>query len=251
MLAKEINYPGLQVESLLGQIERYARRIESRLRPTDDAIAKLRRSADILFDEEGFRGNVENYYDPRNSFLNEVLQHRTGIPITLSILFMAVTRRLGLASYGVGLPGHFLVGYDTPHHSLYLDAFNGGIVLDAAECHLLARHHLPSENTLPPDLLLPQAPRMVLLRLLNNLRQIYLYRDETQQLLRVLHLQHSLLPEHLELKRDIGILQAQLRQWGPASRSLRHYLYINPEAEDHAAVREVLNEALTQLARCN
>jgi len=133
--------------------------------------------ARTLFAELGFRGNTDDYYDPRNSFLADVLDRKVGIPITLSVLYIEVARRLGLGAAGVGFPGHFLVRIDgtgdPPSNPLILDPFAGGAALDRAGLAALLAHASGPDARLEDVSLTPTSKRAILVRMLNNLAGIY------------------------------------------------------------------------------
>src|SRR6185295_3779128 len=118
----------------------------------------------FLFEEEGFRGNAEDYYDPRNSFLNDVLDRRLGIPITLSVLYIVVAARAGLEAAGVGLPGHFVVRAERRGRSRLLDPFHGGELLDHAGCQTLVARVRPADGPLDPRWLAPVTTRQIFVR---------------------------------------------------------------------------------------
>jgi regulator of sirC expression with transglutaminase-like and TPR domain len=252
LLAKEVAYADLDIDANLHQLDELSQSIVLRLRPEDSTRDMLRRISSFLFEEEGFHGNTNDYYDPRNSFLNDVLWRYTGIPITLSILYIAVARRVGLAAYGVGLPGHFIVGCaDDDDTHIYLDPFHDGLILTEDECRQIALEHLPEGMTFTKTFLAPQSNRMILTRVLNNLRQIYLATSEIPTLLNVLTLQHSLAPKEPNLYRDIGVLHTHLENWGKAAYFLRRYVYKRPKADDIDTIREVLNTAIEKLSQLN
>lgn len=251
LLAKEIAYHNLDVAAVMAQLDDFSRIIEQRLSPHDSPADKLRRISEFLFDEEGFHGNTSDYYDPRNSFLNDVLLRHSGIPITLSILYIAIGERLGLPVYGVGLPGHFIVGCSSENGSIYLDPFHQGLMLDEEECRQIALDNLPSGMPFSRTFLARQTNRMILMRMLNNLRQIYLNKSNADKLLSVLRLQCALAPEDPELQRDLGILYIHQERWGKVAQHLRYYLYRRPHAGDLETIQALLNEAMERLSKLN
>ena len=251
LLAKEVAYADLDIDANLHQLDELSQAVELRFSPEDTTRDMLRHVSQLLFEEEGFHGNTNDYYDPRNSFLNDVLHRYTGIPITLSILYIAVARRVGLPVYGVGLPGHFIVGCRAEEGHIYLDPFHDGLILTEEECRQIALEHLPDGMTFTQTFLAPQSNRMILTRVLNNLRQIYLATSETLPLLSVLTLQHLLAPKEPTLHRDIGVLHTHLEHWGQAVRFLRRYIYERPKADDIDTIREVLNAAIEKLSQLN
>jgi regulator of sirC expression with transglutaminase-like and TPR domain len=174
--------PSLDVRHELGRIDRLAAECRE---PTLDGLLRL------LFRDQGFAGNRADYYDPRNSFLNEVLNRRLGIPITLSVLAMEVGRRFGVPLAGVGMPGHFLVR-DEVDPSVFVDAFGGGVVLDEQGCERLFQSVQGSGRPLDPQFLVPIPRAAIVSRLLGNLRAIYAQRRDTGSLLWVTRLRTRL-----------------------------------------------------------
>lgn len=157
-------YPGLDVDAQVARLDQIAAGCPS------PSLEDLRHH---LFDVLGFAGNVRRYADPRNSFLNDVLDRRVGIPISLAVVAMEVGRRVGVALRGVGMPGHFLVRHETEAPVL-LDPFNGGRALDAGECEQLFHSVHGPGAVFAPSLLAPVSTRAILARMLANLHQVYL-----------------------------------------------------------------------------
>lgn len=160
MLIAAHAYPGLDVDAEVAVIDDLAAQC-----PHDDLDALVR----YLFDEQGFRGDRVNYHDPRNSFLNEVVRRRLGMPITLAVVAIEVGRRVGVPVVGVGMPGHFLLRYG----AVVLDPFEGGRRLDSTECEGLLRRVAGAEARLDPAHLAPVGPRAILARILANLRSSF------------------------------------------------------------------------------
>jgi len=144
LIAKE-EYPDLDIAQYLSHLDAMAADVRSRPGGVEDPLRLFTGLGDYLFREQGFRGNTEDYYDPRNSFLNEVLDRRTGIPITLSAVYMEVGRRLGLRLHGVGMPGHFLVKYVGPNEEIIVDPFHGGAIVSPADCQRILDPHAANE----------------------------------------------------------------------------------------------------------
>ncbi len=251
LMAKEIAYPHLDVRLYTHRLDEISNVVQARVHPKDKPLDIIKRLNQYLFEEQGFQGNTQNYYDPRNSFLNDVINRHTGIPISLSVLYMALAKRLGVSFFGVGLPGHFIIGSPIDGFTVYVDPFHEGLILSEEECLRIASHYMPHERGVSKDVLYPQSHRQVLMRMLNNLRQIYLSQADTEHLLPVLCLQAALMPENVELQRDIGALAVQQGQWGRAVRMLRGYYYNHPHAEDIDNVSALLDKALTELSRLN
>lgn len=204
-----------------------------------------------LFEECGFRGNRDAYYDPRNSFLNEVLERRLGIPITLALVYVEVGRRVGLPLVGIGFPGHFLVGCDTPDGRLLIDPFDGGRLLTESDCiAILARLH-GRPVPLARHYLSPIGPRAFLVRLLANLKAIYLEREDHGRALAAVDRILLLTPDALEERRDRGLIHIKREAFSLAASELEAYLRARPEAHDREQVSRYLATVRQILARLN
>ena len=227
----------LEPEVYLTRLEDLAARV--RERAPSGAASMLRAIRDVLHVEEGFRGNEADYYDPRNSFLNHVLDRRLGIPITLSLVWMEVARRAGLRLQGVGFPGHFLVKYQGKGGTeVFVDAYHGGEMLSAEEC--AARHHARSGRDLDRRYLEGVSPRQLLARLLHNLRRIYAERKEPVGSWWVADRLLLLAPGQLEALRERGLAAARLGGVDAAARDLEEYLSKVPRTADTTEVRATL-----------
>lgn len=169
-----IEYPELDAATYLHRICGLAARAKRGLRANPSAREAISMLNRVLFEEEGLRGNRDDYYDPRNSFLNDVLDRKLGIPITLSLVYMEVARRIGFPVAGTAMPGHFLLKhYDALSGEIIIDAFNRGCVLSQGECRTKLRKIYRGEVEFQPEFLHPVTRREILTRILNNLRQIY------------------------------------------------------------------------------
>jgi regulator of sirC expression with transglutaminase-like and TPR domain len=192
LLIAEAEYPGLDVARWVGELDLLGSETRRRISGHSlDGEAALRKLLAFLYDELGFRGNAEDYYDPRNSFLNEVLARRTGIPITLGLVVLEVARRAEIPARGVSFPGHFLV---RGAHSRFIDPFEGRI-LDGAGLKALHLRTTGEEGDPDPRLLEPATKTQILVRLLNNLRGIYTARGDEARLRAVIDRLEVLAPE--------------------------------------------------------
>ena len=245
-------YPLLDVPYYLARLESLAERVRSRMRsnPTArESIALLNR---ILFDEEGLRGNRDDYYDPRNSFLNDVLDRKLGIPITLSIVYMDVARRVGFPLAGTGMPGHFLLKhYDVLSGEIVIDAFHRGRIVGTAECQQQLDQIYSGQLELRPDFLKAVSHRDILIRVLNNLRQIYFTQRNLKKGLTVLDLLLAIPPLEPDLLRERGLVRLNLEQNLAAAQDLGAYLQARPNAPDSDDVRDTLDMLRQLLARLN
>lgn len=170
-LLAQTQYPDINVEAYRALLDSYAADIAERLETVDEPKDVLETVNQYLFEELGFTGNEENYYDPDNSYLNRVLDRRTGNPINLCLVYLLLARRLQLPVAGIGLPGHFLCRFQSSSHELYIDAFNRGRLLSKADC---VQYLLQGNYSVRDDYLAPVTPRRMLLRICGNLHQIYL-----------------------------------------------------------------------------
>jgi regulator of sirC expression with transglutaminase-like and TPR domain len=238
-LAQE-EYPSLDVEEYLVRLDALGERVR-RLAPVSKAASTLGALRRVLHEEEGFRGNEQDYYDPRNSFLNEVLDRKLGIPISLSILWIEVARRAGLPLQGVGFPGHFLAKYASAGGpEVFVDAFHGGEMLSAEEC--VARYRARTGGReLDARYLAGVGPRQILARMLQNLKRIYIERRDDVRAYAVLDRILLLTPTQIEAIRDRGLVAARLGGGAAAAHDLEAYLARMPSAPDAADVRKVLS----------
>ena len=170
-----IEYPHLDVNKYVQEVEELASRVEARINETGDPAQSIAALNHVLFQEEMFRGNTVDYYSARNSFINDVLDRRLGIPITLSLLYLEVARRVGFPLFGVGMPGHFLLKhYEISGHPILIDVFERGSIVTEEDCQNKLNAIYSGQLTLQPEFLMPTTRRQMLTRILNNLRTIYL-----------------------------------------------------------------------------
>jgi len=232
LLVAAEEYPGLDVRGYLVRLDEMGcslrLRLEEEPRP-ERAVMALNR---YMFHELGFRGNTEQYYDARNSYLNEVLDRRTGIPLSLSMVYMEVARRAGLEVEGVGLPGHFVVRIQTSSRPLLVDPFHGGTLLTEKDCQERLDRIFGGKVKLEPKMLRPCRRKDMLERMLRNLKAIYLRDQDVDRALRVVDLIVRIQPGSAEDLRDRGVLYASLDCYGLAARDLESYLALAPQAKD-------------------
>jgi regulator of sirC expression with transglutaminase-like and TPR domain len=241
-----IGHPGLDPAPTLRGLDALADALRPRLPRAGAGATAARLLASHLFEDCGFRGNRSDYYDPRNSFLNDVVERRMGIPISLSVLVMEVGRRLGIPIEGVGFPGHFLVRVAGPGAPLLLDCFQGGVSVEPDE--LLARLRALSETSSGPDFtqvpprFLESTPAPgILARMLRNLLRIYLEKREHAQALAAVDLLLVLTPRSTEDLRTRARLYESLECFASAADDLRRYLALAPRADDAPEVRKTLD----------
>ena len=237
-------YKGLDIARYVKALDALGARVARRLGESRRPLTVLAAMKKVLFDEEGFRGNEADYYDPRNSFLNEVLDRKLGIPITLSILYIEVAGRNGLGLQGVGFPGHFLVKLPATGGlpgDLFIDPFNSGDVLGPDECTARFRAALHGRE-FDPKYLEAVAPPQILSRMLHNLKKIYVEKGDDVRALWVIDRLLLLSPGNLEERRDRGLLSARLGGMKAAAQDLQAYLDGTPQAPDGDEVRSLLKD---------
>jgi len=177
-LLAQTQYPDINVEAYQALLDSFGGELRERLDLTREPKEVLTRINSYLFEELGFSGNEENYYDPENSYLNRVIDRRTGNPINLSLLYMLLARRLRLPVTGIGLPGHFICRHQSSAAEIFIDAFNGGKFLSKADCVQYLAH---ANYSLRDDCLAPVSSRQILLRICGNLHQTYLQLQRTEE----------------------------------------------------------------------
>lgn len=244
-----IEHPELRPEQYLPHLDDLARRSDAgRESDPGRAVDRLRR---FLFEDEGFRGNAEDYYDPRNSCLNDVLARKLGIPITLSVLTMEVGRRVGLALEGIGLPGHFLVRARVTGRELLLDPFNGGVLLTTAEAAVVAARAVGRPVQLAEAHWTPCTPAQILIRMLRNLKTVYVQRGDWERSLTVvdrLLVLDADSPIHL---RDRGTVLVKIGRLWEGAAAWERYLQKFPDAQDVETFRQQLRRVRQELAARN
>ena len=244
-------YPTLDVQGVLAQIDDLVERMRRRIPVDAVPLQKLRFLNRFFFQELGFAGNVNDYYDPDNSYLHRVLETRRGIPISLAVLYMELASQLGLPARGVSFPGHFLVKLrmqtDEQRGEVVIDPFTGlSLSRDELAQRLgpyKRRQGLVGDFDAPLGLFLQSASsRDVLSRMLRNLKEIHRNAEDWERLLQVQRRLVTLLPADWEEVRDRGLARAELRDWARAAEDLQTYLSHAPHGADAQAMRARLAE---------
>ena len=247
-------YPQLDIPAYRGKLDALGATLKHRLRPDigpTETILALNR---YLFEELNFHGASENYYDPRNSFLNDVLDRRVGIPITLSILYIVVGRHIGLDLDGVSFPGHFLVRCPVRDGTVVLDPFHKGVSLGIDD---LQKRLTPLQGGVTPSraeiaaMLVPASNREILARLLRNLRGIYQHFNQLPQALSATSRILVLTPANAAEWRERAGLHHRLECFRAALSDYQNYLALAPEAEDIDAIRARIVELQKTSSRLN
>ncbi len=246
-----IERPDLDPVICLEALDQIASEIATRLGRAHDGPKFVRVANHYLFEELGFRGNEAEYHDPRNSCLDAVVDRRTGIPITLSVVYIEIARRLGQPVSGIGLPGHFIVQYDDGNYSTFIDPFHAGKLLTDEDCRILAREVTGVDITAAPSTLEPVDNRYILVRMLNNMRSAYFQAKQYAKASSVLDLLVEAFPTNADYFKARGVARLQLREFGAAKSDLEMYLKHSPDAEDRGEVKKQLEAIHRWLARLN
>lgn len=251
LLARECVYPDLRPTDYLVQLEVLAAQADRRLHESASKEAQAVTLAEFLFKEMGFRGNTDDYSDPRNSYLNQVIERRLGLPITLSVIFLELAGQLSLPARGIGLPGHFIVSVLGDDEPIYLDPFHAGRRLTVAECAALARRAVGADAVFDPAWLNPTSACDIVARMLNNLRVFYVSVEDWPLAIRIVERLSALQPAVSSHLRDLGVLHYRNGAVGRAAQFFTEYLRRNPAAPDVDAVRQGRDRLREELARLN
>lgn len=235
-------YPNLDPEEYLNVLDTMAQAVRERLPETAYPLKVINTINHYLFGDLGFTGNTDEYYDPRNSFLNEAIDRRTGIPITLSVIYLEIASRIDFPMVGIGMPGHFLIRPDFEAAGIFVDAFNRGEILFEQDCEERLHRTYQQPVKLQPSFLAAVSNRQILARMLTNLKGIYLNRQQPEKALTVVEMILSLFPHNPRERRDRGLVYYELNQWQKASQDLEFYLSIFPNAEDANIIRQLLEK---------
>ncbi len=272
LFAREIAYPRLRPSDYLIRLDELAAAARSFLAHHARPAARGLALADFLFHSGDFRGDygaggreMGGYetggretggretrpYDPRNAYLNEVLDRRRGLPISLSVIYLEVGRRLGLPVEGVGLPGHFIVSVEGEDGPIYLDPFHSGNRLAEDDCARLVRSTSGYEGAFDRRWLWPTGPRDIVARMLNNLRNFYVLVEDWPLAVKVVERLRELQPHAAAHLRDLGLLHYRAGALRTATQFLEAYLAQQPDASDFDTVRQSRDLLLEHLARLN
>jgi regulator of sirC expression with transglutaminase-like and TPR domain len=243
-----VEYPELDAIHCRSQVEEFAAGARSRVKA--GGLRGVERFNAYFFDELGFHGNAEDYYDPRNSYLNDVLDRRTGIPITLAAVYCEVGRRAGLRAHGVGFPGHFLAKCLIADGEVLVDCFNARTV-SREDCQELLDSFSPGGGPVTEEMLEIAGPREILSRMLNNLRRIHAGRGEFARAVRWITMDLSLRPDNPHSYRERGMLHVQMEEFGKALMDLERYAGMAPGSPDLPQVREQIQLIKKLLSHLN
>jgi regulator of sirC expression with transglutaminase-like and TPR domain len=250
-LARSIAYPILDVDSYMTRLNTLAKNAYPYVAASKSLSERVDALSEYLFYQMNFRGNRDEYDDPRNSYLNCVLDRKLGIPISLGTIYIAIAQRLGMRCYGVGLPGHFIVGIYEAGSEILIDPFNTGLRLSIPDCARLVRETTGRQITSQSKWLTPISPSDLLARMLTNLCNAYIQREDWRSAIPVI--QHLLIiqPETNFHLRDLGYLYLYNGSLRMSANYLEEYLRRAPDAVDFDNVRSSLQIVAGRLALWN
>ena len=235
-------YPELEPEEYLNVFDRMAEELSARLPANRYPLRIIQKINQYLYDDLGFNGNNNDYYDPRNSFLNQVIDRRVGIPISLSLIYLEIARRIDFPMVGIGMPGHFLIRPDVEEMDIFVDTFNRGEIIFPQDCQDRLNQIYQTNVIFQPEYLAAVSKRQLLARILNNLKIIYVHQQELEKALAAVERKLLLFPDVPIELRDRGLLLFQLGYFSQAIRDLENYLEIVPDSEDVPTIRSLLSQ---------
>jgi regulator of sirC expression with transglutaminase-like and TPR domain len=238
----QAEYPNLDIQKYLSILDAIALEIKPQL-PTERYPLKIIKSINYhLFDCLKFQGNSQDYYDPNNSFLNQVIDHKVGIPISLSVIYLAIAQRLDFPMIGIGMPGHFLIRPNFKDAGIFVDPFNKGKILFPEDCQEKLNQIYQQPVELEPSLLSPVSNKQILVRMLSNLKFIYLHRQELNKVLAIMSGILAVCPQNAGEVRDRGLIYYQINRWQEAVMDLKYFLKIAPHSEDAPIIQSLLEK---------
>jgi regulator of sirC expression with transglutaminase-like and TPR domain len=242
-------YPDLDIDYYLEILETMAEELRDRLPKNRYPLKMVQTINSYLYEELGFSGNKNDYYDPRNSFLNDVLERRIGIPITLSLVYLEIAKHLDLPMVGIGMPGHFLIRPQFEDVGIFIDAFNQGEILFPQDCEDILSRISQRPVPLKAEFLQPIDWRSFLARMLNNLKGIYLNQSQFGKALEIIEWLLLLFPDAPYERRDRGLISYQLGNFKQTIPDLKFYLTALPQAPDAVPLQQLLLQVQIALSQ--
>ena len=239
-------YPELDPDEYLNALDTMAEEVKERLPEASYPLRIIQCINRYLYDDLGFSGNKTDYYNPENSYLNRVIDQRRGIPITLSLVYLEIARRIDFPMVGINMPGHFLIRPTAEEMDLFVDPFNQGEVLFREDCQERLSSLFSQNVEMQPHFFSPISPRLFLARILRNLKGIYLQQNDLERALASVDRMLLLVPDAIVDQRDRGLIYYQMGDWPEARHDLDHYLDCHPTAEDADIVHQILDQINSQ-----
>jgi regulator of sirC expression with transglutaminase-like and TPR domain len=241
-----IGYPGIDPAPYIAALDRHASAIADRARDLSDGERFIETANAYLFGELGLRGNQDDYYNAENSYLHRVLESKLGTPLTLSVIYLEIARRLAKPVSGIGLPGHFVLLYDDGRYSTFIDPFHEGALVDEAGCRALAQM-----ETLDAEMLAPVDRRSIVLRMMNNLRRAYFAGRDSEKALRLLDLLIAADPDSADEHKQRAVALMQQQRIAESLAAFKRYLELSPDAPDRERIQEQMHDLAFWMASRN
>lgn len=241
LLIARTAFPKLSVSDCTERLDHWAEHLRKSLGDSPSAGDILIHLNRILFEEEGFRGDRQNYYDPQNSFLNRVLERKMGIPITLSLIYSEVGRRAGFPVHGIALPGHFIAGLLHASGTLFIDPFNRGQILTEKECQERIEARSGQPAALDSSWKTPATKKAILRRMLRNLKAIYRHLNQDLQSFEMIQWILAVDPDAPAELKERGLLYEAMGNDAFAVRDLEHYLEVAPTSDDNDQITQKID----------
>ena len=238
----QTQYPDLNSDDYLTKLDAIASVLQEKLPDNSYPLKIIQTINQYLFEELRFTGNTRDYYDPRNSYLHEVLDRKLGIPISLSILYLEIAQRLNFPMVGIGMPGHFLIRPNFEDAGIFVDAFNQGEILFPEDCESRLQQVYQQPVKLESAFLEAISNRQILVRMLTNLKIIYINNHLYENALQVINSLLILMPDSEMELRDRGLLYYQMGDGEHAIVDLETYLKLSPNAQDAPAISQLLEQ---------
>jgi regulator of sirC expression with transglutaminase-like and TPR domain len=238
----QTQYPDLNPDDYLTKLDAIASVLQEKLPDNSYPLKIIQTINQYLFEELRFTGNTRDYYDPRNSYLHEVLDRKLGIPISLSILYLEIAQRLNFPMVGIGMPGHFLIRPNFEDAGIFVDAFNQGEILFPEDCESRLQQVYQQPVKLESAFLEAISNRQILVRMLTNLKIIYINNHLYEKALQVINSLLILMPDSDMELRDRGLLYYQMGDGEHAIIDLETYLKLSPNAQDAPAISQLLEQ---------
>ena len=241
----QVEYPDLKNQIYLDYLDSIATEIDANIIKDRYPLQIIKAINDYLFEQLNFRGNNQDYYNPENSYINKVIDRKKGIPITLSVIYLEIAKRLSFPMVGIGMPGHFIIRPDFEDAGIFVDVFNRGEILFTQDCEAKLSQIYQKEVKLEPHFLAPVSNHQILARMLNNLKQIYLHQRQFNKVLSIIEGILIIFPHNPYEIRDRGLLCYEMARWQQATQDLQFYLNALPDAEDAPMIKMLLNKIST------
>lgn len=240
LIAKSLQYPSLDIDHQIQILDSMGRELKDFIGSKEKPTEVIGSINEYMFEKHGFRGNVEDYYDPRNSFINDVIARKTGIPITLSVLYMEVVRRAGFVMHGIGFPGHFLIKYSYHDLAIIIDPFNRGKILTREDFQRLLDQLYNGQVRFEERFLAPVTNKQILIRMLRNLKDACMHSYDYDRALSATNMTIAIDPNLAEEFRDRGLIFYQKKHYGDGLSNLTKYLEMQPDAADADNIFQVI-----------